>query len=330
MRTGAHSAFHQLAYDLGLPAQKAIIRRLVMWSNGPGLQPKSLTEAQHQFDELLVALRIPLSLSPAEKLAHLRAAAPSALLKASVHMKQHQFRAVTDGRFVRRGLLHEISDGTFARRLRERGIRIMIGECRDEHHVYGSWRPPLDSLDSMAERLAADYPVAACEALRAWYHPSGQLTSGYKDWRDAFGRLYADVQIHMLQRGFVGWLARHGAGDLVHRYRIEWRATCTDRVIPKEWGVTHGTDMAIWFWGNGQVLSAEEKRVVWKGYLEALAKFLKGEEMEWGAETPRKVRRLTETGEVDVWVDEDLDKGAELWRVLEEATATKALDRAKL
>jgi hypothetical protein len=43
-----------------------------MHSNGPGVEPKSLQEAQHQFNELLHRLNIPLSLTPTENLARLR------------------------------------------------------------------------------------------------------------------------------------------------------------------------------------------------------------------------------------------------------------------
>ena len=51
---GSHSAFHQLAYDLGVSDSKSIIRRTLMLSNGPGVQPKSLDEAQTQFEELQI------------------------------------------------------------------------------------------------------------------------------------------------------------------------------------------------------------------------------------------------------------------------------------
>jgi carboxylesterase type B len=328
---GSHSTFHQLAYDLAVSDSKSIIRRALMLSNGPGMQPKSLDEAQAQFEELLGALQIPLDLPAAEKLTKLRTLDAKTLIKASTGLKYHQFRAVTDGSFVRHGLFNEIDTGIIARQMKRRGVKLIIGECRDEHFVYGTWRPPTNSFDSLFRRLQADYSLSACEALAKYYYPDGKLPTGCANWQDAFGRIYADVQIHHLERGMVEALVRHGAGDLIYRYRIEWRAQCCDKGWPKEWGVTHGTDMtSIWFWGNGEQLSKKEKKLVKNAFHDNFARFVKGEDLDWGTEHPLHIRRMASDGSVVCEEDPYLEDGLRVWNVLKKVGATGIPRNAKL
>ena len=328
---GSHSIFHQLAYDLGVPDEKAIVKRALMLSNGPGMQPKSLDEAKGQFDELLGALGISSDLPPAEQLAKLRAVKPRTLIEASHEIQLHQFRAVTDGSFVRHGLLNELSTGVFAQRMKRRGVHLIIGECSDEHFVYGTWRPPKPGYDNMLHRLEADYPREACKILMAHYFPNRKLPPKYKNWQAAFGHIYADVQIHSLERGMVNALVKHGAGDLIHRYRIEWRAKCVDKELPKAWGVSHGSDMSIWFWGNGNTLSKREKEVALKAFHEPLSKFLGGEKMDWGTRDGMQLRTLKSDGSVAVEEDTRLQEGLKLWDALKRVGATgEVKDVAKL
>ncbi|KAH7093308.1 Alpha/Beta hydrolase protein [Paraphoma chrysanthemicola] len=328
---GAHSVFHQLAYDLGVPDNKAIIKRAMMLSNGPGMQPKSLDEAQHQYEEFITALGISTTLPPSEQLKHLRAKSAKDLIAATNTVKFHQFRAVTDGTFVRPTLLNEISNGTFARLMRRRGVKLMLGECSDEHFVYGTWRPPQSGYANMFHRLEADYSHNAVKVLMDHYFPTGKLGAKFKTWQEAFGHIYADVQVHALERGMVDALIRHGVGDLVYRYRIEWRAECVVNKFPKNWGVTHTADMPMWFWGNGWVLSEVEKDIVRKGVHEPLKKFLVGEEeVGWGTKG-LQIRTLKADGRVEIEEDGRLDAGLELWGRLKRVGALgQGAERAKL
>jgi carboxylesterase type B len=319
---GSHSVFHQLSYDLGLPDEKAVVKRAMMLSNGPGMQPKSLVEVQEQFDELLGVLDIDLKLSPAEKLTKLRSLAPRAIIEASSKVKFHQFRGVTDGAFVRHGLLEELSNGVYAERMKRRSIKLIIGECSDEHFIYGTWRPPQPGYKNMLHRLEADYPREACKVLMSHYFPNGKLPPKFKSWQAAFGHIYADVQIHALRRGMVNALVKHGAGGLIHRYRIEWRAQCVDKELPKHFGVTHGSDLAIWFWGNGSGLTEEEKQVALKTFHQPLSRFLRGEEMHWGTDHAMQLRTLKNNGDVIIEEDVRMEEGLQLWDALKKAGAT--------
>jgi carboxylesterase type B len=269
-------------------------------------------------------------LTPAEQLARLRATSAKTLIQASHRLKLHQFRAVTDGSFVRHGLLNELNHGTFAHRMMKRGLKLLIGECSDEHFVYGTWRPPSPGFDNMFHRLEADYRHDACKVLMSHYFPNRKLPSKYKSWQAAFGHIYADVQIHALERGMINALVKHGAGNLIHRYRIEWRANCVDKKFPASWGVTHTADMALWFWGNGESLNEVEKTVVAKAFHEPLSMFLAGEEMDWGTVHAMQIRTLKSDGTVAIEEDTRLQEGLVLWNALKKVGATGHMNESRL
>jgi carboxylesterase type B len=108
-----------------------------MLSNGPGLQPRSTESRQKQFDGLLSWLDIPLSLSAADKMSRLRKVPARQLVAVQSNMKFHEFRPVADGSFISDSLINSINDGSFAKQLKDRGIKIMNGEVADEHYLYG-------------------------------------------------------------------------------------------------------------------------------------------------------------------------------------------------
>ena len=320
---GAHSTFYQLAYDLYLPSEKRIIKRAMMLSNGPGLQPRPLSDNHAQYEQLLSRLSIPSNLPAAEKLERLRKTPATKIVEATGEILLHEFRAVSDGVFVRKDLFRDINSGEFGRRMKQAGVKLLMGECRDEHHAYAVWRAPKNTAESMFNRLRADYSSEACERLMRFYCPGNVLPKGIKDWNEMFGRIYADVQIHCMQRGLVNQLLRADLqpGTDILRYRINWRVKGT--WAPIEWGVTHSTDMPIWFFGNGNVLGKEEKDVA-KNWLEPVSKFLGGEDAHWGTDGAQGMRRLNEKGKADVWEDDLWHRSLEIWNFLtKDARASK-------
>lgn len=298
---GAQSTFYQLAHDLYPPAfhpnRPQIIRRIMMHSNGPGPSPKPLPLLQSQATLLLTRLNIPSTLPPSDKLARLRAT-PATQLIAAIDdpstFPVHEFRAVADDAFIPRDLFEEIDNGGFARRMVEAGVELLVGECEAERFMYAAWRPPLVTADTtprqairlLRTRLEADYAPSVVDVLLKHYCSNDTLpaesthynssrntdasanpiTNDIQTWQSAFGALYADIQVHALQRGFLRQLTREstrGAADnavptttptatpIIHRYRISYRASCVDSVLNPAWGVTHSSDLAIWFWGCG-------------------------------------------------------------------------------
>ncbi|KAI9684982.1 MAG: hypothetical protein M1820_010850, partial [Bogoriella megaspora] len=313
---GSHSTFYQLAYDLYLPdPKKRVIKRVMMLSNGPGLQPKTLDEHRTQFLQLTKELGISETVPEDQKLEKLRKLPAETIVDAAGRIRIHEFRAVSDGEFVRKDLFRDINNGTFAAKVKQAGVKMIIGECRDEHFAYAIWRPPSNTREGVYERLRADYPEEACKRLMNLYSPKGGLPNGVESWTDLFGRIYADVQIYCLERGFVDKLVKAGCipGVDVLRYRMEWRIkNCW---APPEWGVTHATDMAIWFCGNGDVLEKGEGDVIIK-WLHPVKTFLEGGDIDWGTSDIQDVRRLNNGGQVDLWRDDRWEEGLETWDLL--------------
>ncbi|CAG8090844.1 unnamed protein product [Penicillium salamii] len=320
---GANSVFHQLAYDLRQPDEKSIIRQACIWSNSPAVQPKYPAETQHQFDQLLAALDIPLSLPASEKIARLRVIPAKKLLDTAKTIEVHQFRPTTDGSFISPSLFQSLDNGEFARKLLSRNVRIIIGECADERFLYSTWFPPLaDTLSALRTRLIADYPEHIVDGVIAHYYPTGQLPKDCKNWvDDAWGRIYADMQVHQMQRGLVYALSHNSGGvdasRQVYRYRIEWRAKCMDAVMPVEWGVTHSSDYPVWFFGNGKFLEDGEKRIIRESFIGPLGRFIQGPgEFGWGTSGARQVRTLQGSGSVAIREDGGFAAGVRVWQRL--------------
>ena len=310
LSAGAYSVFHQLSYELSLPEEQAIIRRVVMYSNGCGLQPKNLVEIQEQFDELINVLGIPKYLTGKEKLTALRAVPWEQLLAAKAKMSLNSFRAVTDGSFVKDSLIKEIEDGRFAESMLRRGIRMMIGDLPDEASIYKLENPP-SSYNGLLTRLHVEYTQSASKRLVKLYSPTKTVSSA-TSWQDLFGRIYADVQVHMTQRGLVAALARTLPLSYLHRYRINWRAKCVDLIYPPEWGVAHASDMAIWFYGNGANLTTNEKTLI-QEFLEPFFAFIKGDDVQWGTSRITEAKAIFSNGKLGTVRDEDWDRCLRVW-----------------
>ncbi|KAL4808978.1 Alpha/Beta hydrolase protein [Aspergillus unguis] len=327
---GAYSACYQLTYDLYLPDSQALVKRACIWSNSFTVQPKSPSIAQTQFNQLLSALNIPISLSSQEKLTRLRAIPSTTLIPAAASIDFHEFRPTTDNNFIPNNLFHSLDNGTLASTLIARNIHIITGECRDEHFLYGTYRRPAqNTMGSLRTRLIADYPRPIVDALMPIYYPNGALPPNCQDWNsDAFGRIYADMQIHRMQRGFIYALTNPVPGTAdpsigqqvekqIHRYRMEYRLKCADHSAPPEWGVTHATDQYIWFWGNGDIVLPEEKPIIRNAVIGPFIKFMHGEQdIGWGTSSCREMRTLKPDGSVQIWRDELWDEAVETWRAL--------------
>lgn len=333
---GSHSVYQQLCHELYfVPDERAIIKRAVMWSNSPGVQAKTINEQQKQFDELLETLGIPSTASPTKKLEQLRAISPRDLVKAQNAMKLSEFRALSDDIFVDKRIIDKINSGDFARRMKARGIKLLNGECKDEHFLYQAWRTPPPSYDAVYTRLCADYPEGAVRKLMALRcGDKHTLPKGSKDWQDAFGRLYADMQVHALERGFHRALVNGGLepGKDLLRYRFEWRTTGSYASFPSEWLITHGTDWSIWFWGiHGDGLTDDEKAVL-ESWNRKFSAFVHGEDPQWGTSSVREALRLSADGKTDIWTDERWDEDLEIWDAVNGQTASGLLGwiRSKL
>lgn len=324
---GAYSAFQQLAHEIcRVPADKAFIRRVAMFSNGPGVQPKELQDHQEQFDELLSRLGIAADLEDGVKLARLRDLPHHRIVQVQGEMKISEFRVLADDAFYPRDLFDSINNGQFAERMKSRGLTLINGECEEEHTMYRRWRTPRDSYTSVHDRLYAEYGPKVTRALMSHYcgWSTDRLPTGYTSWQDFFGRLYAGIQVHYLERGFHHALFQGGLqpGRDILRYRIERRLSCVEERIPTEWGVTHLTDIPIWLWGADYKagLSPHEKELL-KEWNECFAAFVKGEPVAWGTTKPSQLRRWRSDGQTDVCEDLLWEEGKLFWSIVNSGSA---------
>lgn len=262
-------------------------------------------------------MNIPSTLSASDKLSRLRAVPIRSLVDILDNLKISEFRATTDNAFVSKDLMANIDSGDFGKRMKTRNIRLINGECRDEHTSYRMWRTPSSSYDAVRTRLVADYPENVVDKLMKHYcKDSKNLPSGVQDWTELFGHIYADMQVHCLERGFHRGLQRGGLsfGTDILRYRFDWRSHCIDVEFPPSRGVTHASDLAIWFWGLdfGDGLSESDKMAV-RPWTQSFAAFVNGTLPQWGTNTAKDMRRLNADGETDVWVDDQWERGIEVW-----------------
>lgn len=318
---GAYSAFQQLAHELFRESpERAIIKRVAMFSNSPGVKPKTLQDQQEQFDELLTKLGIALDLPAKAKLSELREISYQKLVEIQSEMKITEFRALVDDEFYANDLIDNINNGEFSKEMKERGITLLNGECEEEHTMYRRWRTPKDSYDAVYQRFYAEYGADATKTIMSRCCGSTkELPTGYTNWIDFFGRTYAHIQVHYLERGFHNALFEGGLvpGKDVLRYRFERRPECVAEKIPSEWGVTHLTDIPVWLWGCGYKEGLSDKEKGWlEGWNRGFARFVNGQSVDWGTQNVRDVRRWRGDGETDIWEDKLWDEGVAFWKMV--------------
>ncbi|KAH8666052.1 carboxylesterase-like protein [Tricladium varicosporioides] len=317
LSAGAYSAFHQLAHDISHKSSRQIIRRVLQFSNGCGVQPKSLSEADEHLENVMKTLGIPREINSYQKLQILRRKSTKELIEAVTRMQRKFFRPVMDDEFISKDLFQRIYDGRFGQRMCELNIQTIIGDLTQEYHLYSRAYPP-KSYEGLVERLSWDYPQYIATAI---CEPYKQVSHNYlaSQWAQLFGKLYADMQIHSTMRGFITEISQHVPLSHILRYRIDWRTKSVDKRLPREVGATHGTDMSIWFYGNGDTLTPEEQKVAHE-WLKPLSSFIKGEKVQWGTRTISQVRYLTASGETQIKDDEAWDDKKLLWDLTKRAT----------
>jgi carboxylesterase type B len=234
-------------------------------------------------------------------------------------MKISEYRPLADGYFYPDNLARNINNGDFARRMKNRNISVLMGECKEEHASYRGWRTPKNTYASVYTRLTGEYSEPVAQKLMEQYcSPAQTLPSCYKDWQDLFGYIYADMQVYHLQRGFANALFEGGLepGKDVLRYRFDRRLDCVDEIVPPEWGVTHATDVPIWFWGMSLSQGLTEQEKDWlQGWNKDFAAYVEGKPVCWGLSAPKQMRRWRNDGETDIWEDDRWEKGIEIWQI---------------
>lgn len=273
---GAYSVEAQMLYELRSEArgdagekQQSLYRRAFMDSNAIPAQPKSLADAEPQFDELCAYFQIAKSLSPAEKLAKLREVEAGDLVACLEKLKNHTFRPVTDGIFVQDGMMQYIRSPDFAQAFKERGYKLLIGEVLNEETLYATYNSPEEpTIEALKVQIGNYYAPATVDRALDYYElPKG---TDLQQWKTCFGeftqrtstvlmhttltleldpgRIIADGQVRAPSRALAQNLLQNGVPlSDIWRYQIAYRLSFIDeKIAPMCMGVAHAMDKPFW------------------------------------------------------------------------------------
>lgn len=273
-------------------------------SNGPGVQPVSLGNAQEQFDRVVELCGIDKHSSPRDKLKLLRGMDHRTIVSKLSNSNDMDlvFRPILDGDFAQPSL-SRIHNKSLASLAVKRGIKFLMGSVQREENFNGS--QPIVSCEEMLSRLSRTFPLPAVKAVIPHYDVS-DTSSKTDGWQKLRGRILADLQAYVPTRGLLSLLQEAGLLlSSVFRYEIRWRVDSTASILPESLGVIHGTDMfCIWFYNANAGVSLYEQAVI-KTWLKPFAAFLRGDDdIEWGVENITDLRVLDSDGTVKICRDQ--------------------------
>jgi carboxylesterase type B len=243
---GAYSVLAQALYDFRGQESRGRFRRMIMYSNAIPTQPKTPEDCESQFDELCHHFGIAANLAGAEKLRILRQVSARDLCSAIMKLEHHTFRPVTDGIFIHQGIFDYYGDGSFAAEFKARGLRLLIGEVKDEDTLYAVTNPPEPNYASLRSQISNYYPPLTTKRLLLHYDLPD--STDRLEWQRLYGRIISDGQVKAPSRHLVHNLLKHGVDiNNLWRYMIGYRMSfITDKVAPASFGVSHAMDRPIW------------------------------------------------------------------------------------
>ncbi|BCR99630.1 uncharacterized protein AKAW2_41313A [Aspergillus luchuensis] len=303
---GAYAVQAQVLYDFRGEIEEAMrnkFRRLYMHSNAIPSQPKTVQDCEPQFDELCQHFGISADLTGAEKLKKLRAISAMDLCDAIMKLKYHTFRPVTDGVFIHPGVFDYYRNGSFAAEFKRRGLRLFIGEVRDENTLYAVTNGPEANLESLKLQVSNYYsPATTNRLLRHYVLPD---STDKQEWQSVFGQIIADGQVRAPYRFLVNNLLEHGV-DLkdVWRYLIAYRLSfITEKVAPASFGVSHSMDRPIWNYSIMHGPSPAE-RVLMDDWIRDLVAFVNDQpDYDYGTRSADEYKVMTPEGKIEVQKD---------------------------
>jgi len=240
LSAGAHSVHQLLHHVTQLPSGVASpFQRVCLQSNAIATNPKTPKELRAQYHALLGAVGI--DSSDPSALSKLKQTPWQKLVQEiSDSLISHgTFRGASDGSFLPTGEMERQADGTFAKLLKEKGVKsVVIGDLRDEWYLY-SIAHPIKTPQDVRDNLRRYYRDDIVDRLLKVYKPLGKNASP-EACAKLFGRILSDGQVHLPIRLLHRDLKRQGFPVL--RYEIRWTPP---QVRPKGY-VTHATDRSIW------------------------------------------------------------------------------------
>ncbi|KAL4792477.1 Alpha/Beta hydrolase protein [Aspergillus venezuelensis] len=304
---GAYSVEAQLLYELRAETalEKGIYRRFFMDSNAIPAQPKSLSDAKAQLDELCEVFNIPFSRNSSEKLAILRSKTAQELVSAISNLKNHTFRPVTDDIFIHSGMVEYLSSPKFANEFKKRGYKLLIGEVANEETLYSTYNSPEEANVETLKRQVGNYyaPDVTERVLKCYTLPESQ---DVKEWKKLFGHIIADGQVRAPSRALIHDLVANGIDIAdIWRYQIAYRLSFIDEsVAPMEFGVAHAMDKPFWNFSITYGPTPAE-RVLMEDWIKNLVAFVNDDkEFGFGTRSIEEIKVVTPEGGIEVRKDE--------------------------
>ncbi|KAH8669160.1 Alpha/Beta hydrolase protein [Xylariales sp. PMI_506] len=300
---GAYSVLAQTLHDFRTGEPTDRFRRLVMYSNAIPTQPKTPDECEPQFDELCSFFGVQEDLSGEEKLSRLRQISAKDLCSGLMELNHHTFRPVTDDLFIHPGIFDYYRDGSFAREFKNRGLKLYIGEVRDEDTLYAVTNGPESNVASLELQLSNYYPKSTTSRLLEHYKcPS---SDDRQEWQSLFGRIVADGQVRAPSRHLANNLLQNGVDiNNVWRYLIAYRLSfITDKVAPASFGVSHAMDRPIWNYSITHGPTPAEMQLM-NDWIRDLVAFVHDEEdYQYGTQEANEFKVMTPKGKIEIQKD---------------------------
>ncbi|WVQ85118.1 hypothetical protein IAT38_007283 [Cryptococcus sp. DSM 104549] len=216
--------------------------------------------------------------------------------------------------------MDRIRDGHFAKVFKERNMSLIIGEVEKEELLYAVTNPPTD-LPALTVQLHNYYRTDQVAKIEKLYGVPTKCDPNdpedRRKLREVYGRMVADGQVYVPERGLVNALFDHGVGmDRILRYRISWRPKGTDIIGLFDGEVSHSDDTWAW-WYSKRYGMTESDCKVGQTWIEPVKAFYAGEldeaaKLWWGKEgipTSRlRQRALKATSEITIIDDDRWDR----------------------
>lgn len=84
--------------------------------------------------------------------------------------------------------------------MKESGIMLFSGECKDEYIIYCNWCILEDFYDVVYFCFCVEYFENVVRKLMEYYCGlNKEFFFGYDDWKVFFGYIYVDIQVYVFQ-----------------------------------------------------------------------------------------------------------------------------------
>ncbi|WWC65391.1 uncharacterized protein I303_108009 [Kwoniella dejecticola CBS 10117] len=310
---GAYSTHAQLVHELlqAKPTEGGLFQRAILLSNAIPCLPKTVEETQSQFESLLTALDIPLTLSGPERLKALRAVPAEALTRKIMTIDQFTFRTVQDGVFFPKSHTW-LYDGKLAEEFKKRNMAAIIGEVQDEETLYRDGFKVTDEI-SLYKAVNQYYSTTVVNQMIDLYlhqkikepyqHPDPN--PDIDSYTKVLGDIISDGQVRAPSRSFARQLRDAGVPlDSVHRYIVAWVPEFVTKFAPPKFGVTHAMDRPIHNFSIFHGPKPHEEELM-REWIKDYANFINWKPVNFGVDKWTQVKVLSPKDNGSIRIEDD-------------------------